>query len=357
MQDFWNTVFWGNTITGWVIAAAIAVAVVGVLRIVAAVLANRLKKLASVTQTDIDDLVADLIDRTKQLFVLIVAVWTASLTLTLSDTAASRIRAVLILGALLQAAFWATAIVNYFLHRYRKKAIDEDPSVATALGAVGFLLRVGVWVITAMIALDTLGVDITALVAGLGVGGIAIALAVQSLLGDLFASISIVLDKPFVVGDFIIVGDATGTVENVGLKTTRIRSLSGEQLVIANSDLLSSRIRNYKRMQERRVLFEVGVVYGTEAAKLKQIPQTIRAAVESRDNTRFDRSHFKSFGDSALVFETVYFMTVPDYNSYMDTQQAINLELYERFEADGLEFAFPTQTIFLHRESAEPVAS
>jgi small-conductance mechanosensitive channel len=245
--------------------------------------------------------------------------------------------------------------VNYFLNRYRRKAIEEDPSVATALGAVGFLLRVAVWAITAMIALDTLGVDITALVAGLGVGGIAIALAVQSLLGDLFASISIVLDKPFVVGDFIIVGDSTGTVENVGLKTTRIRSLSGEQLVIANSDLLSSRIRNYKRMQERRVLFEVGVVYGTEAAKLKEIPETIRAAVESRDNTRFDRSHFKSFGNSALIFETVYFMTVPDYNSYMDTQQAINLELYERFETDGLEFAFPTQTIFLHQENAEPV--
>ena len=353
----WNTVFWGNTITGWAIAAGLAVAVVFTLRVVAAVVAGRLRKLASATHTDLDDLVADLIDRTKLLFVLIVAVWAASLTLSLSAAAESRIRAALILGMLLQAAFWATALVNYFLVRYRKKAIEEDPSVATALGAVGFLLRVGVWAITAMIALDTLGVDITALVAGLGVGGIAIALAVQSLLGDLFASISIVLDKPFVVGDFIIVGDATGTVENVGLKTTRIRSLSGEQLVIANSDLLSSRIRNYKRMQERRVLFEVGVVYGTEAAKLKEIPETIRAAVESRDNTRFDRSHFKAFGDSALIFETVYFMTVPDYNSYMDTQQAINLELYERFEMDGLEFAFPTQTVFVHGASAGPVTA
>jgi small-conductance mechanosensitive channel len=359
MQDagFWNTAFWGNTITDWVIAGAIIVAVLVVLRIVAAVIANRLKRLASVTQTDIDDLAADILDRTKLLFVLIVAVWSASLTLTLSEAAESRIRAVLIIGMLLQAAFWATALMNYFLERYRRRALDEDPSVATALGAVGFLLRATVWGITVMVALDTLGVDITALVAGLGVGGIAIALALQSVLGDLFASISIVLDKPFVVGDFIIVGDATGTVENVGLKTTRIRSISGEQLVVANSDLLSSRIRNYKRMQERRVLFEVGLVYGTEAAMLKTIPETIRAAVESRDNTRFDRSHFKAFGASALIFETVYFMTVPDYNAYMDTQQGINLELYERFEADGLEFAFPTQTIFMHSQNAEPVAA
>jgi small-conductance mechanosensitive channel len=204
-----------------------------------------------------------------------------------------------------------------------------------------------------LIALDTLGVDITTLIAGLGVGGIAVALAVQNVLGDLFASLAIVLDKPFVVGDFIDTGgEHVGVVENVGLKTTRVRSLSGEELVIANSDLLSSRIRNYKRMSQRRALFEIGVVYGTPSDKLRRIPELIRKAVESRDNTRFDRSHFKSFGDSALVFETVYFMTVPDYNAYMDTQQAINLELYQRFEAEEIEFAYPTQTLFLKSEPA-----
>jgi small-conductance mechanosensitive channel len=354
MQDvaFFNTVFWGNTVTRWAIAAGVGVGIVLVLRVVAAVAASRLKKLAAVTETDIDDLIAELLDRTKVLFVLIVAVWAGSLTLTLSPVAQSRIRAVLILGLLFQAGVWATSLLNYFLVQYSKQAREEDPTVATAMGAVGFLLRVAVWAITVLVALDTLGVDITALVAGLGVGGIAIALAVQNVLGDLFASVSIILDKPFVVGDFIVVGDLAGAVEHVGLKTTRIRSLSGEQLVVANSDLLSSRIRNFKRMEERRVVFEIGVVYGTGSGKLRKIPEIVRSAVESLENTRFDRSHFKTFGDSALIYETVYYMTVPDYAAYMDTQQAINLALYERFENEGLEFAYPTQTVFVSNVEA-----
>ncbi len=176
-----------------------------------------------------------------------------------------------------------------------------------------------------LLALDNLGVDVTALVAGLGVGGIAVALAVQSILGDLFASLSIVLDKPFVIGDFIIVGDLLGTVENVGIKTTRVRSLSGEQLIFSNADLLNSRIRNYGRMYERRVVFTVGVTYDTPRHKLE---------------------------DFSLDFETVYYVQDPAYNLYMDIQQAINLELYQRFADEGIEFAYPTQTLFLAKETA-----
>jgi small-conductance mechanosensitive channel len=198
-----------------------------------------------------------------------------------------------------------------------------------------------------LLDLYNLGVNITALVAGLGVGGIAVALAVQTILGDLFASLSIVLDKPFVVGDFLVVDDMLGAVEYVGLKTTRIRSLSGEQLVFSNSDLLSSRIRNYGRMFERRVSFDVGVTYQTPRDKLIKIPVIIRDAVEGQDKTRFDRSHFKAYGDFALVFESVYYVLGPDYNEYMDIQQAINLHLHECFEQEGIEFAYPTQTVFV----------
>lgn len=351
----WETVFWGNTITRWAIAAGIVLALVVVLRLVASVVANQFKKLARRTDTDIDDLIADLLDKTKLLFIVIVAVWGASRTLAMTEGATQIVRVVLILALLLQAGFWAGAIVSYFLAAYRKKAEADDPGVATAMGAVSFLASVLVWSVVFLIALDTLGIDITALIAGLGVGGIAIALAVQNVLGDLFASLSIILDKPFVVGDFIILGgEHLGTVEHVGLKTTRIRALSGEQLVVSNSDLLSSRIRNFKRMEERRIVFEVGVTYGTPAAKLRKIPEVIRQAVESCDNTRFDRSHFKAFGDSALIFETVYYMGVPDYNAYMDTQQTINLDLYERFESMDLEFAFPTQTLFVRMEETSP---
>jgi len=201
-----------------------------------------------------------------------------------------------------------------------------------------------------LLALDNFGVNITTLVTGLGIGGIAVALALQSVLGDLFASLSIVLDKPFVIGDFINVDEYMGTVEHIGLKTTRVRSLSGEQLVFSNSDLLKSRIRNYKHMQERRVAFTIGVTYQTPLDRVAAIPSIIRKIIEAQGGVRFDRSHFKTYGDSALVFETVYYVLSSDYNAYMDIQQAINLRVYEEFAAEGIEFAYPTRTLYMKQE-------
>ncbi|MGE0159862.1 MAG: mechanosensitive ion channel family protein [Gemmatimonadales bacterium] len=353
----WNMTFAGNTLTAWVVALGIMLLAVLALRILTRAIARQVRKLAQGTANALDDLVGDLVEKTNLLFVLVIALWAASYALVLTPRATQALRVLVVFGVLIQAAIWVSAVADHFLSDYRRRMRADDPGVATAMGAVMFLVRVVVWGAVMLIALDTLGVDITTLIAGLGVGGIAVALAVQNVLSDLFASVSIVLDKPFVVGDFIDLGGHMGVVENVGLKTTRVRSLSGEELVVANSDMLSSRIRNYKRMSERRVLFVVGVVYGTPSEKLRQIPQLIRNAVESRDNTRFDRSHFKAFGDSALLFETVYYMTVPDYNSYMDTQQAINLELYQRFEAEEIEFAFPTQTLFVKTETEPAPAS
>jgi small-conductance mechanosensitive channel len=190
-------------------------------------------------------------------------------------------------------------------------------------------------------------------VAGLGVGGIAVALAAQNILGDLFASLSIVLDRPFVLGDFLIVDDLMGSVEEIGLKTTRVRSLSGEQLVFSNTDLLNSRIRNYGRMFERRVVFQLGVTYQTPREQLQAIPGMVRDAVEAHgDRVRFDRAHFAKYGDFALSFEIVYYVLGPDYNEYMDIQQAINLDIHQRFEDAGIAFAYPTQTLFLERSEA-----
>ncbi len=227
------------------------------------------------------------------------------------------------------------------------------------MDVLGFVLRLGVWTIVLLLLLGNLGVQITPLLAGLGVGGIAVALAAQNVLGDLFASLSIVLDKPFAVGDFLIIGDFLGTVEQVGIKTTRLRSLSGEQLVFSNNDLLNSRIRNYGRMYERRVLFSIGVTYQTPSEKLRRIPRIVREAVEAQDRVRFDRSHFKEYGDFALVFETVYYVLAADYNIYMDIQQAINLRIYEQFEAEGIEFAYPTQTVYVPglRHETAPAAA
>jgi len=196
-------------------------------------------------------------------------------------------------------------------------------------------------------------VDITGLAAGLGIGGIAVALAAQSILGDLFAAFSIYIDQPFVIGDYLVVGSYNGTVEKIGMKTTRLRSLTGEQLVFSNSDLVGSRIQNFGRLEERRAAFSVGVTYDTPTAKVEKIPGIIQDVVESQDHVRFDRSHFKEFGDSALIVETVYYVLLPAYQTKMDIQQAINLDLKRRFEAEGIEFAFPTQMIFVESVGSE----
>ena len=346
----WNQEFFGNTLLQWVSSLGLAVVATVALRVVLRIVVGRIKALASRTANDLDDLAVELLEKTKTLLIFLIAVYLGARPLSLSEGVEDGLELVLHAGIILQMGVWGMGLINYFVSHYKRAQLEEDPGFATALGAMAFVARAALWSVLVLTFLkSSLGVDITALVASLGIGGIAVALALQNVFSDLLASLSIVLDKPFVIGDFIVVGDMAGTVEHVGLKTTRIRSLSGEQLVFSNSDLLGSRIRNYKRMNERRVVFEVGVVYGTPKEKLEAIPGMIREAVEGQENTRFDRSNFKRFGPSSLDFETVYFMQVPDYNAYMDTQEAINLAIYGRLEEEGLEFAFPTQNLFLEK--------
>jgi small-conductance mechanosensitive channel len=303
--------------------------------------------LAARTETDIDDLVVDLLAQTRVFFLLAMGVLAGSYVLELPEVTGRLIERIVILLALLQTGIWGSGVIGYWIGRTMKKRLQEDAAGATTLAGVRFVAKFVLYAILLLLALDNLGIDITALVAGLGVGGIAVALAVQSVLGDLFASLSIVLDKPFVIGDFIIVDQLMGTVEHIGLKTTRIRSLSGEQIIFSNADLLRSRIRNYKRMFERRVVFTIGVTYQTPHEKLVALPAVLRKMIEAHPEARFDRSHFKEYGDSALVFESVYYVKSPDYNMYMDVQQAINLEIHEYFTREGIEFAYPTRTLFV----------
>jgi small-conductance mechanosensitive channel len=342
----------GNPVRQWIVAAALAVATVLVLRIAARVIVSRLTALSRRTATEWDDIIAGALARTRFLFLLALGVFAGTRLLTLAATTRDLIDSVAVIALLIQGGIWAGVILTRALESYRKREMQEDPAAATAVGALGFVGRMVLWTAVLLLALDNLGVDITALVAGLGVGGVAVALALQSILGDLFASLSIVLDKPFVLGDFLIIDEHLGNVEYIGLKTTRIRSLWGEQLIFSNSDLLRSRVRNFGRMFERRIVFPVGVTYQTPRAQLRAIPGILREAVEAQEQTRFDRSHFKDFGDFSLNFETVYYVTVPDYTTYMDIQQAINLRIHERFEEEGIEFAYPTQTLFVARASA-----
>jgi len=346
---FWGQTFLGNTLVQWAFAAGMFVVVVGVLRIAANFGIRRLEGITSRTGTDFDDLATELLRKTRGLFIVLFAIWLASLTLTLGPDSRFWLNRGLWVGLLFQGGLWSTGLVNYFLRRYRRRQEEEDPGMATALGALGFLVKAGVWAVFTLFILQNLGIEITPLLAGVSVGGIAVALAVQNVLGDLLGSLSIILDKPFVIGDFIVVEDYSGTVERVGLKSTHIRSVSGEQLVFSNSDLLNSRIRNYKRMQERRAVFTIGVTYDTRHEVLQGIPGMVKEVVERQPLARFERSHFKKFGDFSLDIETVYFVTVPDYDVFMDIQQGINLDLHELFEAEGIQFAFPTQTIHVEK--------
>ena len=345
-MQFLEHVYFGNPVQDWLIAAALVVVGVPVLRLVIGALAHRLAHASARTNTAADDLIAELLKGTKLLFLLVVAAFLASLSLELPDPVSMLLRRIVLIGLFIQAALWITQAVNLLVERYREERLEQDAASVTTMTALSFVAKVAIWAIALLLILDNFGVEVTALVTGLGIGGIAVALALQSILGDLFASLAIVLDKPFVIGDFLKVDEYLGSVEAIGLKTTRIRSLSGEQVVLSNSDLLGSRVRNFGRMYERRIVFTIGVTYETPREKLERIPQIIREAVERQENTRLDRTHWKGFGNFSLDFETVYFVTVPEYAVYMDVQQAINHEVFQRFEEEGIDFAYPTQTIY-----------
>jgi small-conductance mechanosensitive channel len=342
--------FWGNPVRDWAIALGICLGIALGLRLALALLKSRLGRLAKHTKNHLDDVVIEAFGRTHKLTLLVIGLAMAARTLVLPPWADLILHRVLVVVLMIQAGLWVSHAAIAWLDHYRSRQMEDDRAVATTVGAISFVVQVAIWTMALLLILSNLGVNITAMITGLGIGGIAVALALQNVFSDLFASLSIVFDKPFVIGDFLIIGEHLGSVEHVGLKTTRLRSLSGEQLVFSNSDLLSSRIRNYGRMYERRVVFQVGVTYQTAQGKLEEIPGIIREAIEEQDKTRFDRSNFAKFGDFSLNFETVYFVLEPDYGLYMNIQEKINLKVRERFLAEEIEFAYPTQTLFLERE-------
>ena len=351
-MNWLSIVLWKNEMKSYLLAIAATCGVMVVLWLLRRIMVSYFSRQARESDHDGYDFMLAMAERTLFPLLLMVSLYAGMSFLTIPAGVTSWVASGAIAAVILQAAIWANALVTFGLNRYQKQYRNSDPARMTTVRAVSLSARLLLVVIAAILILDNLpGVEITALVASLGIGGIAIALGVQSILSDLFASLSIILDKPFVLGDFIIVDSYLGTVEYIGLKTTRIRSLSGEQLVFANSDLLQSRIRNYKRMAERRVVFSVGVTYQTAHAHLKSIPEWIEAIIADLDLTRFDRAHFQAFGDYALKFEIVYYVLDPDYNRYMDIQQAINLAIYQKFEEEKIDFAYPTQTINLSGHS------
>ena len=350
-MEFLETAYLGNTLQNWLIALCILVGVFAVLKIIQRIVTSRLSKLAEATDNQIDDLIVSMLRQTKFLILLLASAYVASQAITLKPSIAALWQKAVILILIIQGGLWASAAISFGLGRTIQKRMDQDASSATTISLLGFVARLILWIIVLLLILDNLGVNITGLVAGLGIGGIAVALAVQNILGDLLASLSIVLDKPFVIGDTIVVDKHTGTIEHIGLKTTRVRSIDGEELIFSNNDLLKSRIHNYKRMQERRVVFGFGVTYQTPLAKLTGINEMVRTIVAAQPQVRFDRVHFKEYGDSSLNYEVAYFVTSSDYKLYMDTRQAIHLEIFRRFQEEGIEFAYPTRTLYIQNDA------
>lgn len=248
-----------------------------------------------------------------------------------------------------------TLILNRSLKLWRESTLAErlekDPSTVAALGLLSRIIQFVILSLLVLVGLDNLGVDVKALVAGLGIGGIAIALAAQNVLGDLLASLSIVFDKPFVVGDYIVVGAEKGTIEYIGIKSTRVRSLSGEELIFSNKDLLESRVHNFKRMIKRRLVLRFGVLYNTPANLLRQIPNEVQSLVSQLALVEFDRCHLVNLGESSLDFELVFFVQDAEYKTAADLQQEILILMIEKFNSLGVSFAFPTRTLHVETPS------
>ncbi len=343
----------GNPLQGWLSAVGgvllVAIAVAAVKPLVVA----RLGAIADRTSNRWDDAVVDALRATRVSLLTLAALYPVAANLILSALARRWIDGLAATGLILQIGVWASRFLDHWIRTSRERALNHDPETATGLAAMSFIARLVLWSLVLLLLLDNLGFNVTTLLAGLGVGGIAVGLALQNILGDLFSSLSIVLDKPFQIGHFVVVDGFSGTVENIGLKTTRIRSLSGEMLVFSNTDLTKARLRNYKSMQERRIAFSLGVNYATPVETMAQLPEVVRQIILQRPGARFDRAHFTTFGESSLVIEVVYWMTTPDYTAYMDTQQAINLELMRQFARLGVGFAFPTRTVELRMANAE----
>jgi len=342
-----SAVFFGNTLAGYIDAFALFVVSFIVFRFLQWVLLKRLAILAKKTKTDIDDTLIKIVRSLRPAFYYFASFYIALLALSLPTTVGNVLNGILIAWIAAQIVIALHILVDYLLERRARK---EEGGSRAAYHFLSNIAKWALWMVAILMVLSNLGVNITSLIAGLGIGGIAVALAAQNVLGDLFSSFAIYFDKPFVIGDFIMVGEHSGTVEKIGIKTTRIRALQGEEIVISNQELTSTRIQNLRKMEERRVALTFGVLYETSTEKVHAIEGMVKdifSSLKTVTGVRLDRVHLKSLGASSLDFEVVYYLPTKEYLPFMDVQQEINFKLLETFGKEGIGFAYPTQTIHL----------
>ncbi|MBK3465535.1 mechanosensitive ion channel family protein [Pseudomonas sp. MF6776] len=340
--------FLGISLANWAFAVVLATISFVFARTLIGVFLRKLRKISASSNAPISRIAVVVLSGTSNTLLLLASILIGVGVLDLPERWLVRVSSLWFVVAALQVGLWANRASALALAQYFKRHSASETFQGSALATLSLWgAKVFLWVVVVLAMLSNVGVNITAFVASLGVGGIAIALAMQNILGDVFASLSIAVDKPFEVGDFIVVGSLSGTVEHVGLKTTRIRSLGGEQIVMANADMIGSTIQNYKRLLERRIVFEIALNYGCSAQQVREVPQRIEHIIRQQKKARFDRCHFRSFGESALEFEVVYIVLDPSYNVYMDIQQDINLEIMDAFNEIGVSFALPSRTVYV----------
>ncbi|HEY7416913.1 MAG TPA: mechanosensitive ion channel family protein [Ktedonobacteraceae bacterium] len=341
----------GNAVSAYILALGLFLAIFFGLHLLLVILKNRLRAFSKKTKTQVDDVLFSILHNIHPFEYLCIALVLALQTLTLHPLLSKGISIAFITLITYMVIHAASTLLSMFLQRtVNGDHYDTNRVVLSNLVILGKAL---LWIFGCFIILSNAGVNITSLIAGLGIGGIAVALALQSILGDLFSSLAIQVDKPFLLGDFIIVGDKMGVVEKIGIKTTRIRALQGEELVISNKQLTDAQIQNFKKMRERRVVFTIGVIYETSPEQLQEIPALLRGIIERQQMVRFDRAHFARFDDSALTFEMVYYVLSDDYNTYMDIQQQINFEILTALLERKIAMAYPTRTLYLQRSGTQ----
>jgi small-conductance mechanosensitive channel len=338
-----------NSLTDWLIAGIVAFAVWSALWISRQLIGARYKKYAGAKHRAPIRLVVYLIGNTKHFLFLAIALYAAQASLTLPDNTQRIVSKIVLILILVQVGLWAGRSVRFYLEM-KEQERGADQVFVGSLDIINFVARMLIWSLLVLVALENFGINITALLAGLGVGGVAVALALQNVLGDLFASLSIALDKPFVVGDTLVIDTFTGRVERIGIKTTRLRSDTGEQIILSNADILKSRVRNFGRAQEQRALATIRVAYETPSDKLQSIPKLLETIVREQAHARFERCHLKTLGDSALHFELSYFVEQPNQNPLLDLQQAVNFRIIDEFRRLGVEFDYPTQRVVYSRQ-------
>ncbi len=349
MSNFLNQVFWGNTMQRWLIAAGVILVLFAIIRIFKRVIIRKIRLLTQRTASTVDDVLVTFLEKTVVPLLYVLSAYAGIQVMDMTpkvQTIISRALVVIFTWAVLRLI---TSFASFAFQRH----IQRQPGETREKQGRGILIifNIVIWILGLVFLIDNFGYNITTIITGLGVGGIAIALAAQTILGDLFSYMVIFFDKPFEIGDFIIVDDKMGSIEYIGIKTTRIRALSGEQLICSNSILTGSWLHNYKRMDTRRIVFSFGIEYQTPMEKVRLVPGMVRQIIEGQEKVKFDRAHLLKFGDSSLDFEVVYIVQGGDYNLYMDIQQAINLSIIAFFEKERINFAYPTRTLFFPQQS------